>query len=193
MPRQFTSLELRKYFSEHHQLDIGLYSYGCFDSQRIARGTLIGRYCSFADTARILNGNHGLDFLSLHPYLYNPSFGFVNEETIERSRCHVQDDVWLGHGSVLLPSVKIVGRGSVVGAGAVVTKNVPPYAIVAGNPAKLIRFRFDQETIDCIERTRWWELSAEELRGLIKSNTEMVFNPGKHFAARTALLNIIES
>lgn len=187
MPRQFTSLELREYFKERHQLDVGLYSYGCFDAQRIAKGTTIGRYCSFADTARILNGNHGMDFISLHPYLYNPAFGFVGAETIQRTRCQVQDDVWLGHGSVLLPNVKFVGRGAVVGAGAIVTRDVPPYAIVGGNPAKIIRFRFAPETIERIERTQWWELSAEELRDLIRSRPGLVFNPGMAIASEQNL------
>lgn len=182
LPRQFTSEVLRDFFRKRYSIDIGLYSYGCFDPERIASGTTIGRYCSFANTARIFNGNHGLKFLSLHPYLYNVKLGFVDMESISRSKCIVEDDAWVGHASSVLPHVRVIGRGSVIGAGSVVTCDVPRYAIVAGNPARLVRYRFPDSIIDEIESSEWWKMSDLELKRLIRVNPDMVFRPQQYFA-----------
>jgi acetyltransferase-like isoleucine patch superfamily enzyme len=183
MKEQFTSDALRNFYRDQHGLEIGLYSYGCFDPQRIAKGTVIGRYCSFSDTCRILNGNHGIEFISLHPYLYNVALGCVETETIVRSQCVVEDDVWIGHAAIVLPSVTAIGRGAVIGAGAVVTKNVPPYAVVAGNPGRVIRYRFSEKLIAQIEETQWWKLTIDELKQLIVENPQMVFKPQEYFSA----------
>lgn len=182
LPQQFTSEPLREFFKLRYSIDVGLYSYGCFDSDRIALGTTIGRYCSFANTARIFNGNHGIEFLSLHPYLYNVRLGCVDSEHILRSRCIVEDDAWVGHASIVLPHVRMIGRGSVIGAGSVVTRDVPRYAIVAGNPARLIRYRFPDSVIDAVESSKWWKLSVSELKRLIDTNPDMVFRPRQYFA-----------
>ena len=182
LPHQFTSEALRDFFKQRHSIDIGLYSYGCFDSERIASGTTIGRYCSFANTARIFNGNHGIDFLSLHPYLYNVGLGLVELERISRSNCIVEDDAWIGHASSVLPQVRLIGRGSVIGAGSVVTRDVPRYAIVAGNPARIVRYRFSDPVIDAIESSEWWKMSALELKRLIRANPDMVFGPQRYFS-----------
>jgi len=179
----FTSISLRKKFAYEYDIHIGLYSYGCFDSLRIAHGTRIGRYCSFATTSVIFNGSHGLEFLSLHPYLYNPALKVVETETIQRTKCSVEDDVWVGHNAIILPGVKIVGRGSVVAAGAVVTKDVPRYAIVAGNPAHVLRYRFDATIIERIEATNWWLWSKEELIRNLRQNPDLMFNPANYFSA----------
>lgn len=181
MKDEFKSKALREYFFEKFQIQVGMYSYGCFDSNRIAKGTQIGRYCSISNTAFIFNGNHGLEFLTLHPYVYNPALGFVNEETIVRTKCIVEDDVWLGHNSIITPSVTNIGRGAVVAAGAVVTKNVPAYAVVAGNPAKVIKYRFNPELIEAIEKTQWWLKDDVDLRKAIDLNPEMIFSPITYF------------
>jgi len=178
---EFRNKRLREIFLEKYQIDIGMYSYGCFDQNRIARGTIIGRYCSFAKTAVIFNGNHGLDFLTTHPYLYNPSLGLVINETIKRTRCVVSDDVWIGHNAIILPRVDSIGRGAVIAAGAVVTKNVPAYAVVAGNPAKLIKYRFSPKVIEKIESTEWWKNEERELKELMKSKPDLVYRPANYF------------
>lgn len=178
---EFTSVALRNYFKRKFNIDVGMYSYGCFDIGRIPRGTVVGRYCSFAQTCTIFNGNHPLNYITTHPYLYNPNLGIIEIENITRTICHVSDDVWIGHNAIILPSVNSIGRGSVVAAGSVVTKNVPPYSIVAGNPAKIIKTRFDASTIDKIELSKWWEKDLPDLINTIRNNPELVFDPVKYF------------
>ncbi|MGN3975252.1 CatB-related O-acetyltransferase [Tsuneonella sp. SYSU-LHT278] len=164
-------------------VDVGLYSYGCFDLQRVPAGVRVGRYCSFAPSSQIFLRDHGLNFLGLTAYLYNAELGVVDESTIEHARMEIADDVWIGHNAILLSGVGAVGRGAAIAAGAVVTKPVPPYAIMAGNPARVIRMRFDERTIDAIEATEWWRLDPAALRELIKSNPDLVFSPAQHFLA----------
>lgn len=178
---QFESKELRDYFFKQYQIQVGMYSYGCFDSVRIAKGTQIGRYCSVSSTAYIFNGNHGLSFLTLHPYVYNTALGLVKEETILRTKCVIEDDVWLGHNSIITPNVTLIGRGAVVAAGAVVTKNVPPYSVVAGNPAKVIKYRFEPNIIAEIEKTQWWLKDVAEIKQMVDSNPSLIFSPAAYF------------
>lgn len=154
---EFESKFLRFLFKKLNDSDVGLHSYGCFDLSRIPKGTIVGRYCSFSRTCILLNANHPLGEVSLHPYFYNSSLGMVNKDRVPRTKFIIEDDVWIGYNAIILPSAKHIGRGAVIAAGAVVTKNVPPYSIVAGVPAKIIGYRFDEEKINEIEASKWWE------------------------------------
>lgn len=156
---------LRKIFLDYYQIEIGKYSYGgCFDNSKIGRFTKIGRYCSFAKDVYIFNGNHPLEFKSLHPFFYNPAFGYVDKEMISRNRLTIGNDVWVGQNVIITPNVKNIGDGVVIGAGSVVTKDVPDFAVVAGNPAKVIKYRFSKETIDDIKESQWWDKDIEQVR-----------------------------
>lgn len=156
---------LRRIFADYHQIEIGLYSYGnCFDPHAMAQFTKIGRYCSFADGTRVFSGNHPVEFRSTHPYFYEPAFGYVETELIPRNRLTIGNDVWLGYNSVILPGVKRIGDGAVIGAGAIVTKDVPDFAVVVGNPARVVRYRFSEDTQREIKNSNWWDKSIEELR-----------------------------
>jgi len=183
--KQFTSIPLRNYFRTKYNIEIGMYSYGCFCPVRIASGTHIGRYCSIADTVRILNGNHGLQFLTLHPYTYNTSLGIVKSETITRSQCIIEDDVWIGHNAIILPNVRSIGRGAVIAAGAIVTKNVVAYSVVAGNPAKIIKMRFDVNMINQIEASRWWDWDKDKLAQQIAQSPDLIYSPETYFRNST--------
>ena len=181
---EYEGTALRRYFAKRWEVEAGLYSYGCFDPWRVPRRTRIGRYCSFARTARILDANHPIDALSTHPYLYEKRFGVVAEDRIDAAWLIIEDDVWLSHNVTISPGCKFIGRGAIIGAGSVVTRDVAPYAIMAGAPARLLRYRFDPATIAAIEASRWWERDKAGLKQLIDAHPEAVFAP----AAAPALL-----
>lgn len=169
--------DLRRFFRERHRIDIGLHSYGCFDRWRMPGPLVIGRYCSFAKTVRVVDANHPLEAITTHPMLYEKRFGVVDRDHIDAAPLIVEDDVWVGHNVVILPGCKSIGRGAVIGAGAIVTADVPRYAIVAGVPAKTIRMRFDPELQAALEASRWWELEPPAIRDLLQSNPELIRRP----------------
>lgn len=174
---EYESLALRRHFATRYNIEIGLHSYGCFDRWRIPPKSRIGRYCSFAKSARILDANHPIEALSTHPYIYERHFGVVKTDLIDPSPIVVEDDVWLSHNVIVTPGCKHIGRGAVIGAGAVVTRDVPAYAIMAGNPARLVRMRFVPETIAAIEASRWWLLDRRELAALVAAQPEAIYHP----------------
>lgn len=129
----------------------------------------IGRFCSIAASTRINPGNHPMWRAALHHFTYrSESYGFAvkdDEEFFEWRAAHrvvLGNDVWIGHGSTILPGVKI-GTGAGIGAGAVVSKDVPPFAIVGGVPAKLIRFRFNEKVQEALRNLAWWDWPREKL------------------------------
>lgn len=177
---ELESRRLRELFRAKHGIDVGLYSYGCFDAERISPNTRIGRYCSVAPTAWIFGRNHGMSFVSLHPYLYNEALGFPVIQTIPYDSREIGDGAWIGHGAVILPSVRRIGRGAVVAAGAVVVKDVPDYAVVAGNPSRVVKMRFAPAVIRQIEDSRWWEMSKSEFADYCRLNRDFVFRPAEY-------------
>jgi len=134
--------------------------------------TEIGAFCSIGPNVSLGGlGWHPTDRLSTHPAFYSSrlqagttfvthSDGLDNEAELPHTT--VGNDVWIGAGSIVLDGVTI-GDGAIIAAGAVVTKNVPPYAIVGGVPAQIIRYRFDINTITALLKWRWWELSNDEI------------------------------
>lgn len=174
---QFTSARLRAWFREKHRVDVGLYSYGCFDQWRMPGPIRIGRYCSIANTVRSAPINHPADALTTHPALYEKKFGVVEEDVFYNDPLVIEDDVWIGHNAMILPGCKFIGRGAIIGAGAVVTRDVQPYSIVAGNPARKLKDRFPSDLIEAIEASGWWKLDLPELRKLVKEQPDLVFHP----------------
>jgi acetyltransferase-like isoleucine patch superfamily enzyme len=158
----------RKIFKKYYAVDIGMYTYGgCFIPYNIDRYTTIGRYCSFARTARVWNRNHPMEFKSTSPLFYDPIFEIATFDPVQYIPLTIGHDVWLGDSSIIMPNVTEIGTGAVVGAGAVVNKNVPPYALVVGNPARIVRYRFAKDVIDELLKSKWWEKSIEELKSHI--------------------------
>jgi len=122
--------------------------------------TEIGRYCSIANDVVIAPSNHPVTNFSTHPISYDvDNFPDKNTKTV------IGNDVWIGTRAIIKRGVKI-GNGAVIASGAVVTKDVEPYAIVAGVPATIIRYRFDEETIKELLATEWWNFPKEKLYGL---------------------------
>jgi virginiamycin A acetyltransferase len=175
--REFDNLKLRSFFKATYNIDVGLYSYGCFDRWRMSGPMRVGRYCSIARTVRTARGNHPLEALTTHPILYERKFGVVEMDTCLDELLVIGDDVWIGHYAVILPGCKLIGRGAVIGAGAIVTKDVAPYSVVAGNPAKKLRDRFPPDVVHAIEETRWWERSVSELRELMRTDPDAFYRP----------------
>lgn len=158
------SYTLRKLLWEHHRVYAGADSYGPWARPgAMPAGTVIGRYVSMAQGVKIFTRNHPSDRLSMHPFFYNKHLGYVADDTIDSTSCWIGHDAWLGDSAIITPRCNRIGIGAIVGAGSVVTKDVPNFAVVAGNPAKLIRFRFDEKTQSLILASRWWEKSIEEL------------------------------
>src|SRR4249919_3143846 len=144
------------------------YSYVVNDAQ--ITYTTIGKFCSIAAMTRINPGNHPMHRASQAHFTYRASAYFPGEqddtdffEWRQQHRIHIGHDVWIGHGAIILPG-RSVGTGAVVAAGAVVTKDVPAYTIVAGNPARPIRKRFPEEIVDRLAALAWWNWDNETLR-----------------------------
>jgi phosphonate metabolism protein (transferase hexapeptide repeat family) len=147
---------------------LGDYSYVANDSD-IAYAT-IGKFCSIAAMTRINPGNHPMQRASQSHFTYRASTYFPGEDDDAdvfawRREHHVSigHDVWIGHGAIILPG-RNIGTGAVVAAGAIVTKDVPDYAIVAGNPARMIRPRFPDDIAARMNRLAWWDWDHETLR-----------------------------
>lgn len=134
----------------------------------------VGAFCSISWNVSIGGANHDYKRLTQHSCLYN---GYDNIRPTEMQPAYdrfqpnlvIGNDVWIAAGAVVTRGVNI-GDGAVVGANAVVTKDVPPYAIVAGNPAKIIKYRFSPEIIDILLTIKWWNWPIEK----IKENYELI-------------------
>jgi phosphonate metabolism protein (transferase hexapeptide repeat family) len=164
----YTEVGARTKFLE---VTLGDYSYVVNDSD-IAYAT-IGKFCSIAAMTRINPGNHPMTRASQAHFTYRASAYFPGErdepEFFAWRRTYavtIGHDVWLGHGAILLPG-RNIGTGAVVAAAAVVTKDVAPYMIVGGNPARPIRERFPSRIAERLTRLAWWDWSHEALRAAL--------------------------
>ena len=134
----------------------------------------VGRYCSISNNVRVIIGNHPTEkYVSTHPCFYSTrkqaGFTYVDDTTFEeikyaRDNYHVVigNDVWIGEGALIYGGVTI-GDGAIIAAGAIVNKDVSPYTIVGGVPAKVIRKRFSDEQIEKLLDLKWWDLSEAEI------------------------------
>ena len=136
----------------------------------------IGNYCSFGPDVKIAQSLHSINYITTFQAISKANIGF----SLNTKRTRIDHDVWLGANVVVVQGVHI-GTGAVVGANAVVTKDIPPYAIAVGVPAKVIKFRFDSEIQEKILESRWWEYElqdaikkAKELECLINNNQRSV-------------------
>ena len=153
------------------EVEMGDYSYVVNDAQIIY--TTIGKFCSIAAMTRINPGNHPMHRATQAHFTYRSSAYFDGEqddaaffEWRRRHRVQIGHDVWIGHGAIVLPG-RNIGTGAVIAAGAIVTKDVPAYTIVAGNPARAIKRRFPEAVADRLARLAWWDWSHEMLRAAL--------------------------
>ena len=143
---------------------LGDYSYCGYDCNIV--NVDIGRFCSLSNRVVIGGAAHPMHFVSTSPVFLSHKDSvktkFSKHDYLPQIRTIIGHDVWVGENVMIKAGVRI-GCGAVVGMGAVVTKDVPDYAVVAGNPARIIRYRFQREVIEDLLASEWWELSSEEL------------------------------
>lgn len=170
---KLSNIELGKFtqlgiFNFAENVIMGDYSYTgqfCF-----LQNTNIGKFVNIAASVRIGPTMHPIERPTLHHFTYRREmYGFDDKEDIEffekrKSRItYIGNDTWIGHGAIIMPGVKI-GDGAVVGSGAVVTKDVEPYTVVAGVPAKFIKRRFTEEQASKLQSIKWWDWSHEKIK-----------------------------
>ena len=151
IPLRIISLEL---------VEIGKGTYGKLCAYAINQKSrlIIGNYCSIVDNVTfLLSVDHPTSHLSTYPF---KAMFWDEKEAITKGDIIVEDDVWIGFGAVILSGVKI-GQGAIIAAGAIVTKDVPSYAVVAGTPAKVIRFRFEKDVIKQLLKINWSEIDLK--------------------------------
>lgn len=192
-PVQISNVHLGPYtevgeMSFLENVEMGAYSYcGPFCFFQNAR---IGKFSNIAASVRIGPTRHPIERPTLHHFTYRRKmYGFDDRDDEEffawraRQLAYVGHDTWIGHGAIIMPNVA-VGDGSIVGAGAVVTHDVPRYSVVAGVPARVVRQRFTADIVAAMERIRWWDWTHDEigerLEAFCGSTEEFVtaFDPG---------------
>ena len=169
-------------FNNLNNVQIGDFTYIAGKSR--IRNAKIGSYTSIAKGLNTGFGTHPTNFFSTSPIFHSINNVFKKKYILENNfeefkETKIGNDVWIGLNVILMDGVNI-GDGSIIAAGSVVTKNVPPYSIVGGVPAKLIKMRFDNDTINVLQNSKWWENDPEEiiskLRDLVSADLDQLKN-----------------
>lgn len=158
----------------YNDVKIGRWSYVNVGSV-VYPNVQIGRFCSIARYCEIGLSSKNMKTLTTHDFIYNKglfprheeyaNFPRIQNTEIRHKEVKIGNDVWIGAKAIIMGGITI-GNGSVIGAGSVVTKDIPPYSIAAGCPAKVIKKRFTEEQIEALEELQWWELELEHIQQL---------------------------
>ncbi len=147
---------------QHPQLSVGDFTYGVPDIRWLQQGIniSIGKFCSISsEVVFIMGGNHRADWISQYPFpnlVSNWPQARGLPTPVSRGHLTIGHDVWIGNGATIMSGITI-GNGAVIGARAVAAKDVPPYAVVVGNPARVVKYRFTPEKIAALQRIAWWD------------------------------------
>ncbi|WP_372995815.1 CatB-related O-acetyltransferase [Lutispora sp.] len=171
-----SSINRRNYI---YRSSIGSYTYTGIGS--MIRSAEIGNFCSISWNVSVGGGNHQYNNVTTSPlwrfhmmdsFAKNPKTDIELSKTFNKQApCIIGNDVWIGTNAVILRDISI-GNGAIIGAGAIVTKDVEPYSIVAGVPARVIKKRFDDKTIELLEKIQWWSWPKE----IIRDNLELIYS-----------------
>lgn len=184
----FSTVTVRELLAEHHGVDVGDYSYGpCMVPGAFPAGVTIGRYVSIAQGVSVIRRNHPSDRLSTHPAFFNKNLRFIDHDEVPFRPLSIGHDAWIGERAIITAGCERIGIGAIIGSAAVVTKDVPDFAIVAGVPAKLIRFRFPEDVQQRVLASRWWE---RDLRGLAEFRE--LFMKELHDSPAAAILDALQ-
>lgn len=164
---QFYSLTLRRIFKEVKDIDAGIGTYGCF-TDGFRPHVKIGNYCSIAPGVQRLVGNHPYMNISTHPLFYKKEFGALEETHYDEKSLVIGNDVWIGVNAIITGNCNRIGDGAIIGAGSVVTHDIPDFAIVVGVPARIIKYRFLEVEREAIKESAWWDMNPDELAPYIK-------------------------
>lgn len=157
---------------KYKNFDIGEYTYGKPGISAVKGSLSIGKFCSIAGGVVIYAGaEHHTDWVTTYNFEKFQDLLQDKDMTTSKGNVIIGNDVWIADGAIILSGVTI-GDGAVIGARAVVSKNVEPYSIVAGNPAKHIKYRFDEETRNKLLEIKWWDWDIEK----IKNNFDLMLN-----------------
>jgi len=132
---------------------------------------IIGKFCQIATGCRfIMNGsNHAMNGISCYPFkVFGKGWANADMDPPYKGDTIIGNDVWIGNSVTFMQGVKI-GDGAIIGTNSLVTKDVPPYAIVGGNPAEIIRYRFDPDTIEILLNLKWWDWPIDKITANIKA------------------------
>lgn len=148
-------------------MQIGDHTYGIPDIIDGPHGeVIIGKFCSIAIGVSIVAANHNIKFVSTYPFktIWNDQWRFLGDvsDHTSKGKTVIGNDVWIGKSAFIMNGVTI-GDGAVIGAGSVVTKDIPPYAVVGGNPARVLKFRFEQHIINKLLQIKWWDWDEETI------------------------------
>jgi len=158
---------LRRIYQSHEGVTIGEFSRGAgIQPGLFADGTVIGNFSCFAGGLKVFRRNHAIQRPSQHPLFFNRILGLLKEDSIPHYADNpliIGSDVWIGMNVIICPGCSRIGDGAIIGAGSVVTRDVPPFSIHAGNPARLIRKRFEPEVERVLVASKWWLRPPQEL------------------------------